>query len=337
MKTFISLALVATALAMPKPQSSTPEGCSDSHDGGFTITVVDASQSAKREVEKRQQAGVLTLTLSGGVLKDQADRTGYIASNHQFQFDAPPQANALKTSGFSLCSNGSLALDGSAIWYQCLSGEFHNLYDSDWAEQCSPIYLISQKGTGGSPPATQNPDGQPAASTVLPSPPVSQISDGQPQAPTGVPPPPPVSQISDGQPQAPTGSPHPAPPVTQISDGQPQAPTAAPSPPAPPVTQISDGQPQAPTAVPPAPSAPPVTQISDGQPQAPTVAPPVPPPVTQISDGQPQAPVATANVTTPGNFSATATAPPEFTGAAATPIYGVGALAAGLMGLFAML
>lgn len=57
----------------------------------------------------------------------------YIAANYQFQFDAPPQAGAIYTTGFSLCANGSLALGGSAIFYQCLSGSFYNLYDRDWA------------------------------------------------------------------------------------------------------------------------------------------------------------------------------------------------------------
>ncbi|KAF2465835.1 uncharacterized protein BDR25DRAFT_153885, partial [Lindgomyces ingoldianus] len=68
------------------------------------------------------------LTLSGGILKDQADRTGYVASDYQFQFDSPPQAGAIYTAGFSYCANNSLALGGSAIFFQCWSGGFFNLY-----------------------------------------------------------------------------------------------------------------------------------------------------------------------------------------------------------------
>ncbi|KAF2800700.1 hypothetical protein K505DRAFT_320235 [Melanomma pulvis-pyrius CBS 109.77] len=268
--TLVALALAAATMAKPMPQASTPEGCSDSHSGSFQITVVNATTAAKRDVEKRQLAGILTLTLEGGILKDQAGRTGYIASNYQWQFDNPPQENAISSSGYSYCSNNSLALAGSAIFYQCWSGDFYNLYDRHWAAQCSPVYLVGING-GGTPPATQITDGQPQASTAIP---ISEISDGQPQVPTYAPP---VSQISDGQPQAPTGGV----PVTQISDGQPQAPTGVP------VTQISDGQPQAPTG------GAPVTQISDGQPQAPTGG----APVTQISDGQPQAPTGGAPVT----------------------------------------
>lgn len=362
--TFVSLALAAHVLATPMPQAVTsavapeapvPSGCETSHEGTFQITVVNVSSSSKRDVERRQLSGILTLTLSDEDLKDQAGRTGYIASNYQFQFDSPPQAGAIYTSGFSLCSNNSLALGGSSIFYQCWSGGFFNLYDRDWAEHCVPIYLIAQSFSGGGQ-VTQISDGQPGASSAVPitqisdgqpqqptNAPVSQISDGQPQVPTGGAP---VSQISDGQPQVPTGA-----PVSQISDGQPQVPTGAP------VSQISDGQPQVPTGAPVSqisdgqpqvPTGAPVSQISDGQPQVPTVGPPVTQisdgqpqaptgaPVSQISDGQPQAPVAspTGNVT--GNATVTA-APSQFTGAAASPAYGMGALAAGILGAVVLL
>jgi len=373
--TLASLALVASALANPMPQAVTsvvapdaspPSGCATSHEGTFQITVVNVSDSAtKRSAEmKRQLAGILTLSLEDEELTDQAGRTGYIASNFQFQFDDPPQAGAIYTSGFSLCSNYSVALGGSTIFYQCWSGGFFNLYDREWADHCVPIYLIGQAFSSGGSPVTQSPDGQPGATAITQisdgqpqaptASPVSQITDGQPQAPTGGAP---ISQISDGQPQAPTGAPvsqisdgqpqvPTGVPVSQISDGQPQVPTGAPvsqisdgQPQAPtgaPVSQISDGQPQAPTGAPvsqisdgqpQAPTGPPVTQISDGQPQAPTGA-----PVSQISDGQPQA-QPTGNAT--GNY--TQPPPSQFTGAASTPIYGIGALAAGVFGALALL
>ncbi|KAL9026106.1 MAG: hypothetical protein Q9196_005181 [Gyalolechia fulgens] len=85
--------------------------------------------------------GTLAITLADGVLKDAKGRTGYIASNFQFQFDAPPQAGAIYTSGFTACGNGTLALGGSNVFYQCLSGDFYNLYDRSWAAQCSPITI----------------------------------------------------------------------------------------------------------------------------------------------------------------------------------------------------
>lgn len=87
------------------------------------------------------EPGSLAITLEDGVLKDQQGRVGYIAANYQFQFDGPPQAGAIITAGFSICNNGSLALGGSNVFYQCLSGTFYNLYDRYWAAQCSPVTI----------------------------------------------------------------------------------------------------------------------------------------------------------------------------------------------------
>jgi hypothetical protein len=192
------------------PSSSAPSECQSSYPGNFQITVVNVTSNAKRDLEERQ-AGTLTLSLDGGILKDQQGRSGYIASNRQFQFDAPPQAGAIYTAGFSVCGNGSLALGGSAIWYQCYSGGFYNLYDSNWAPQCSPIYIQvigGNTGASGSPQATQASDGQPgqvSAGTTVP-----QRSDGQPFASTTE-----VTQRTDGQPFATVA------PISQLSDGQP--------------------------------------------------------------------------------------------------------------------
>ena len=117
MKSFVALVLAASAVALPQTYSGSD--CEDSRDGSFAISVVNVtgSSSNKRGVERRQLAGILTLTLEGGVLKDQAGRDGYIAANHQFQFDQPIQAGALESGGFEICSNNTLALGGSAIWY----------------------------------------------------------------------------------------------------------------------------------------------------------------------------------------------------------------------------
>ena len=87
----------------------------------------------------------LRLTLSNGTLLDARNRTGYIASNYQFQFDGPPQSGAIYTSGWRVCDadDGSptLALGGNTTFYQCLSGKFYNLYTINWAAQCSPVQL----------------------------------------------------------------------------------------------------------------------------------------------------------------------------------------------------
>lgn len=236
--------------------------------------------------------GYLTLKLQDGQLVDSKGRVGYIASNYQFQFDQPPQENANTVGGYSACKNGSLALGDSSVFYQCLSGNFYNLYDRSWAAQCQPILidmLPCNKNT--SPPQDHSPPSY--------DDPVSQIGDGQAQAPsatTRVP----ISQISDGQPQAPTAT---QVPVSQIGDGQPQASSATQIP----VSQIGDGQPQASSATPapPAPSAPLSYSLST----------PSGSPVTQISDGQPQAPPATlktspvASASNPTTSSAQNTSP----------------------------
>jgi hypothetical protein len=249
------LGAAATAYAQDKaPKESAPEGCKASYDGTFTISVVEASgDSSKLKRDGSCPEGSLLVTLKDGVLKDAQDRTGNIVANYQFQFDAPLQDNAIYTSGFSVCDDRTLAIGGNKTFYQCLSGDFYNLYDRDWAEQCKPINIITTSCSGGGssggevPPASQIPDGQVQAPSAVPLP-VSQIGDGQVQVPSGAP----VSQIPDGQVQAPTGA-----PVSQIPDGQVQAPTGAP------VSQIPDGQVQAPTGAP-------ISQIGDGQIQAPT-------------------------------------------------------------------
>ncbi|KEQ97739.1 hypothetical protein AUEXF2481DRAFT_542416 [Aureobasidium subglaciale EXF-2481] len=286
MKSFaIAAAFAGAAVALPQgvtkpiaPQEATPQGCSTNFNGPFS-----------------------------------QGRTGYIAANNQFQFDKPAQTGAIYTAGFSVCSNGTLAIGNSAIFYQCLSGDFYNLYDESTGAQCSPIYInvlaaggSQASGTAGA--ATQIGDGQLQAPTSTR--PVTQISDGQIQASTAAP----VTQISDGQIQASTG----AVPVTQISDGQIQAPTST----AAVVTQITDGQIQAPT------SGAKVTQISDGQIQAPTTR-ATGAVVTQIGDGQIQAPTRPANGTV---ASPTASRPVAYTGAAAIPTFaGEMLLAAGAL------
>lgn len=88
-----------------------------------------------------QESTSLELKLDGGVLTDAMNRTGYIASNRQLQFDDPPQTGAIYTAGFSLCSNGSVALGGTTTFYQCRSGGFYNLYDESIASYCEPVTI----------------------------------------------------------------------------------------------------------------------------------------------------------------------------------------------------
>lgn len=72
---------VTSAIA---PSQAAPAGCAPTYAGTFNIATVNvSSSSSKRDLEKRQSSGTLTLSLNGGVLKDQIGRTGYIASNTQ--------------------------------------------------------------------------------------------------------------------------------------------------------------------------------------------------------------------------------------------------------------
>ena len=127
----------------PTIATATATGISQAPDAQVVATAApaapDATSSTSMDMVACDAPGELAITLDNGILKDPKQRTGYIASNFQFQFDGPPQAGAIYTAGFSVCGNHSLALGGSNIFYQCLSGSFYNLYDRKWAAQCSPV------------------------------------------------------------------------------------------------------------------------------------------------------------------------------------------------------
>lgn len=128
----------------PDGQPNVATGAGQAGDGQPT-GAASGSSSGSTSFAFCQTDNTLALTLSNGILKDAKGRTGYIASNFQFQFDAPPQAGAIYTAGFSVCSNGTLALGGSSIFWQCLSGNFYNLYDRNWAAQCNAVYIQTGK------------------------------------------------------------------------------------------------------------------------------------------------------------------------------------------------
>ncbi|CAN8098539.1 unnamed protein product [Discula destructiva] len=337
MKTFsIAVALLGTAnLALAQgvtsavaPQASPPPGCSPSYDGTFEITVAKVEGAAKRDVPVKRAScsgnGILVSTLSDSVIKDAFGRTGYVASNYQFQYDAPAQAGAMYTAGFSACSNGSLALGGSAVFYECQSGDFYNLYDRNWAAQCSPVEIIilpcggsdSSSGSG----AGQGGDGQVVGTKIITTTIVSALSDGQPQ----------VKTLTSGIPLC---------VVSQISDGQVQAATTpcalittTPAPPAPPAA---------------ASSLVPVSQYSDGQIQVtPAASLPVVPsgaPATSVpaATGGSSSPTL-SSATAPGGAATTgspsaATSAPATAGAETVKLSSVAALMVGLIGAVAFL
>lgn len=122
------------------PTASAPAGCQTSYSGTFGLSVVNTTTASKVKRESGQP-NALVIALKNSVLTDTQGRIGYIASNYQFQFDFGGQAGELASAGFSVCANNSLALGSSAIWYECLSGNFYNLYDKNWAPQCQAVYL----------------------------------------------------------------------------------------------------------------------------------------------------------------------------------------------------
>ncbi|KAI1429719.1 hypothetical protein F5Y12DRAFT_332559 [Xylaria sp. FL1777] len=218
----LASALVGLAVAAPQgvtdkltPTGAAPAGCTGTADGKFEITVAKVTEQKRSIPEKRAECGeegTLVMTLEDGSTFDAQGRTGYIASNYQFQFDAPPQAGALFTSGFSVCSDNIMALGSSKTFYQCLSGDFYNLYDRTWAAQCEPVSLIAIP-CGSKDSAAQSPDGQIVGTTVVQTTIVTALSDGQPQVITTSLPVPvystyvPVSEYTDGQIQVtPTGT-----------------------------------------------------------------------------------------------------------------------------------
>jgi hypothetical protein len=132
--------VTATACAASTISEGQPQAPTNAVDAASSAP---APSSTAYELVACRTPSSLEMSLSNGILTDSNGRTGYIAANYQFQFDKPPQAGAIYTAGFSVCANGSLALGGSNVWWQCLSGNFYNLYDRDWAAQCSPITIES--------------------------------------------------------------------------------------------------------------------------------------------------------------------------------------------------
>ncbi|ODV86720.1 hypothetical protein CANARDRAFT_27134 [[Candida] arabinofermentans NRRL YB-2248] len=86
--------------------------------------------------------GNLAVTLAEGILYDSQGRVGAIVSNNQFQFDGPPpQSGSIYAAGWAVSEDGYLALGDSTQFYECLSGDFYNLYNADIADQCNPIQI----------------------------------------------------------------------------------------------------------------------------------------------------------------------------------------------------
>ncbi|KAK3905158.1 hypothetical protein C8A05DRAFT_41864 [Staphylotrichum tortipilum] len=190
------MAMVSAALAQGltekiAPPGSVPAGCVQSSPGEFEITIVKLAGDFTKQKELAVEnsagcagGGTLVAQLTDGVLVDDHNRTGYIASNFQLQFDNPPQSGALYTAGFSRCGNDSLALGGSATFWQCASGTFWNLYDRWWAEQCEPVDILVLPCGGSKQQGAETVVGSAGVATTVvittvTTIPICQIGDGK--------------------------------------------------------------------------------------------------------------------------------------------------------------
>ncbi|KAI0477915.1 hypothetical protein GGR56DRAFT_639350 [Xylariaceae sp. FL0804] len=309
----LASALMGLAAAAPQgvtteltPTGAAPASCTGTYSGNFEISVAKVTETKKRDLSKREACGsegTLVLALSDGQLTDAQGRTGYIAANNQFQFDEPAQTGAIFNAGFSVCSDSELALGSSKTWYECKSGDFYNLYNTNWAPQCEAVSILAVPCGGADTSAV--PDGQVIGTSIMTTTIVTALTDGQPQVVTTTAPVP-ICQISDGQVQAST-------PCASIT------PTSSPVV----VSEHSDGQPQ--VTPPGAVSTIPASVLTSSSPAALSTAP------------APTAPAnSTASVSSPST-SATAS-PSPVTGASAHVAVGsVGALLAGLVVAFACL
>jgi len=237
-----ALAVGANAGGAPyglKPSAATPAGYITDSNQKFMVSIVLPSGTTGNQFPAPIEcsANALVFTIKNGELYDSAGRIADIVANRQFQFDGPPaQAGAIYDAGFSIAPNTSLAIGDTTVWYQCLSGGFYNIYDQSIAPYCKevrqnviPCYdagsAPSTLSTSGAAIASQQPDGQPTASSAAPV--VTQQTDGQPNgqsavttAPVMTSTPVVVSQISDGQPQASAAS------NATITSAQPSMPIA---------------------------------------------------------------------------------------------------------------
>ena len=101
-----------------------------------------ATASSGIDAVSCKNSGTLSMKLDNGVLSDEKGRIGSIVANRQFQFDGPPpQAGAIYANGWGITPEGNLAIGNEDVFWQCLSGDFYNLYDTEIGGQCKPVHL----------------------------------------------------------------------------------------------------------------------------------------------------------------------------------------------------
>ncbi|GMM30789.1 hypothetical protein DAMA08_035340 [Martiniozyma asiatica (nom. inval.)] len=108
-----------------------------------TSTSTSASTATGAQLTSCLKDGSLAMTLKDSILTDSKGRIGSIVANQQFQFDGPPpQAGAIYAAGWSVSEDGLLAIGDKTTFYQCLSGDFYNLYDEHIGSECHPVELL---------------------------------------------------------------------------------------------------------------------------------------------------------------------------------------------------
>lgn len=113
------------------PPGDTLPGCVTSYTSPFGILAIEGPPRNGGILRTCKSQTSLAMTLTNGVLIDSLGRIGSIVANRQFQFDGPPaQAGAIYTGGWSVCSDGSLALGASKQFYQCASSDCEYLQSS---------------------------------------------------------------------------------------------------------------------------------------------------------------------------------------------------------------
>ncbi|CAB4256061.1 similar to Saccharomyces cerevisiae YKL163W PIR3 O-glycosylated covalently-bound cell wall protein required for cell wall stability [Maudiozyma barnettii] len=122
--------------------TKTASSAAQQTDGQVNTTNEDVTSSDPVTAVSCKNNGTLSMTLKDSILVDGKGRVGSIVANRQFQFDGPPpQAGAIYAAGWSMTPEGNLAIGDNDVFFQCLSGNFYNLYDEHIGTQCTPVHL----------------------------------------------------------------------------------------------------------------------------------------------------------------------------------------------------
>ena len=141
-KTTSSTEAAASQITDGQIQATTSTTSSASESATSASASSSATASSGIDAVSCKNSGTLSMKLDNGVLSDEKGRIGSIVANRQFQFDGPPpQAGAIYANGWGITPEGNLAIGNEDVFWQCLSGDFYNLYDTEIGGQCKPVHL----------------------------------------------------------------------------------------------------------------------------------------------------------------------------------------------------